>query len=155
VRNLLALAALVLCCTAVTSRSDAGQIRALRLENNHATLERNVAALRKPWKATIHLIEGDGSSWTGAAELAESYASAEFKDPNFVQYVRIPINISISADGLRAAELGNWTAINKLPGRNRTGTYLASWQKVDGNWKIVYEAYVRGNVARKCDTSGH
>jgi len=56
------LTTLFVCCMAITSRSDVEQIRALRLENDQATLERNVAALRQPWKANIHLIESDGSS---------------------------------------------------------------------------------------------
>jgi virginiamycin B lyase len=146
-RNIFALAAIVLCCAASTPGTDVAQIRALRLENNRAILERDATTLRKPWKANIRLIDSVGSAWSGADELARSYASVEFKDPNFVEYVRIPTSITIASDGLHAAERGNWTAINKPPERVRSGTYLASWEKTGGTWKIVYEAYVALNFA--------
>ena len=146
-RNIFALAAIFLCCTAGTAPSDVAQIRALRLENNRAFLERDVAALRKPWKANIRLIESDGTEWSGADALARSYAGVEFRDPRFVEYVRIPTSITIAANGLHAAESGNWTLINKAPERVRSGTYLASWEKIAGTWKIVYEAYVALNHA--------
>ncbi|HVA33076.1 MAG TPA: DUF4440 domain-containing protein [Candidatus Baltobacteraceae bacterium] len=141
------MAVLLLCCAAGAAPPDVAQIRALRLENNRAILRRDVATLRKPWKANIRLLESDGSTWSGADQLARSYASVEFKDPNFVEYVRIPANIAIAADGLHAAERGNWTAITKPPERVRSGTYFASWEKTSGTWKIVYEAYVALNSA--------
>lgn len=147
-RKVLALVMLFVCCAAVTARSGVEQIRALRLENNRATLERNVAALREPWKSNVRLIESDGSYWTNAEDLARSYATTEFKDPYFVEYVRIPTSITISADGFHAAETGNWTAINKPQKRVRSGVYLASWEKVSGSWKIVYEAYVALNLGK-------
>lgn len=144
-RTLFALAAIVFCCAAATAPSDVAQIRALRLENNRAIFERDVVALRKPWKTNIHLLESDGSEWSGADALAKSYAGVEFKDPNFVEYVRIPTSITIAANGMHAAERGDWTAINRAPERVRSGTYLASWDKIAGTWKIVYEAYVALN----------
>jgi virginiamycin B lyase len=133
--------------SAPNTSSDVAQIRALRLENNRAILERKLAALSKPWKSNVRLIESDGQIWTGAGDLARSYANAEFKDPNFVEYVRIPSRITIAADGGHAAELGTWTAINRPPERVRSGTYLASWEKIAGTWKIVYEAYAASNSA--------
>jgi len=139
------LAALLLCGAAAPS--DVAQIRALRLANNRAISERDARALRKAWAPNVRLIESDGTTWTGANELARSYASVEFKDPKFVAYVRIPTSIAISADGLHAAERGNWTAVDKPPERVRSGTYLASWEKLGGAWRIVYEAYVTLNFA--------
>jgi YVTN family beta-propeller protein len=95
----------------------------------------------------IRLIESDGTQWSSAKALAKSYAGAEFRDPNFAAYVRIPTSITIAADGLHAAERGHWTAVDKPPERVRSGTYLASWKKVAGSWKIVYEAYVALDLA--------
>lgn len=151
-RAILMIAALFLCCAigaapSDVALSDVAQIRVLRLENNRAILERNLATLSKPWRSNIRLIVSDGRIWTGASDLARSYASAEFKDPNFIAYVRIPSNITIAPDGLHAAEAGNWTAINRPPERVRSGTYLASWVRISGTWKIVYEAYVALNSA--------
>jgi virginiamycin B lyase len=146
-RNIFALAAIFLCCTAGAPPSDVAQIRALRLENNRAILERDVPTLRKAWKANIRLIESDGTEWSGADALAGSYAGVEFRDPHFVEYVRVPTSITIAANGLDAAERGNWTLIDKAPERVRSGSYLASWEKVAGTWKIVYEAYVALNDA--------
>ncbi|HEY8296789.1 MAG TPA: hypothetical protein VIG32_02030 [Candidatus Baltobacteraceae bacterium] len=84
----------------------------------------------------------DGTVFSGAGPLADSYAGIEFKDPNFVAYVRRPMTITISSDGRHAAEYGAWTAVYKVPKRNRSGTYLASWRKSHSDWKIAYEAYV-------------
>ncbi|HZZ00313.1 MAG TPA: DUF4440 domain-containing protein [Candidatus Baltobacteraceae bacterium] len=150
-RAILGIAGVLLFCAGAArsdgAPSDVAQIRAVRLENNRAILERDVAALSKPWTANIRLVESDGQMWTGARDLAKSYANAEFKDPNFVEYVRIPSSIAIAADGVHAAENGSWTAINKPPEKVRSGTYLASWVKVAGVWKIVYEAYAAVNSA--------
>ena len=129
------------------SPGDVGEIRSLRLENNRAIASRNVALMRRPWSQTIRLIEGDGTVFTGSGPLAASYASLEFKDARFVAYVRRPISITIGTDGRSAAEYGTWTSVYKTPKRDRSGRYFASWRKVDGEWKIIYEAYVSLGLA--------
>lgn len=61
--------------------------------------------------------------------------------------MRRPLSITIGADGARAAEYGAWTAINKAPKRVLSGTYLESWRKKGGSWKIGYEVYTSLNLA--------
>ncbi len=56
-------------------------------------------------------------------------------------YVRRPLNITTDSDGVRAAEYGEWTAIDEPPEKVRSGSYLASWQKFGDKWKIAFEAY--------------
>lgn len=130
------------------SQSDIATIRSLRLQNNRAIESHNVKLMQQIWVPTIRLIESDGTLFSGAGPLAASYASVEFKDPNFVAYVRRPVNITISADGSSAAEYGVWTALYKKQQRVRSGNYLASWRKYGAAWKIVYEAYVTLNRKR-------
>jgi hypothetical protein len=127
--------------------SDVATIRALRLENNRAIADHNAALMKSIWSPRMRLIVSDGTVYSGASSLAKSYADTEFKDPRFIAYVRIPRQIEIAADGLHAAENGSWTAVQEAPGRVRSGTYLASWEKVDEKWRIVYEAYASLNRA--------
>lgn len=141
------IAALVLFTISVTSavsapQGDVDTIRSLRLENNRAIESHSVRLMERAWTPTIRLIVSDGTVYSGAGPLAASYAGTEFKDPNFVAYDRRPISITISADGRRAAEYGAWKAHYKTPKKAGSGTYLASWRKFGGVWKIVYEAYV-------------
>ena len=124
------------------SQGDANTIRSLRLENNRAIESHNVKLMQHARAPAIRLIESDGTLFSGAGPLAASYASIEFKDPNFVAYVRRPISITISADGRGAAEYGTWTALYKKQKNVRSGKYLASWRKFGAAWKIIYEAYV-------------
>lgn len=123
------------------TQADVAKIRSLRLENNRAIAAHDVALMHRSWAPNIRLIVSDGTVYSGAAALGRSYMQEEFKDPRFVAYVRRPLNITIDADGVRAAEYGQWTAINKPPEKVRSGSYLASWRKFDKDWKIVYEAY--------------
>jgi hypothetical protein len=126
--------------------SDVATIRTLRLENNRAIVSRNVTLMRAVWMPNIQLIVSDGTVYSGSACLAQSYANTEFKDPRFIAYVRRPSSITISADGVHAAEYGTWTAIYKPPKNVQSGTYLASWRKFKSAWKIIYEAYVELNL---------
>ncbi|MGA8533772.1 MAG: hypothetical protein WB615_06670 [Candidatus Tumulicola sp.] len=127
-------------------QSGVAAIRALRIANNVAIASHNVALMRKAWLPGIRLIETDGTLFSGSQSLASSYAQSEFRDVNFVAYVRRPSRIVVGNDGMHAAEYGEWTAIYKPPKRVRSGTYLASWRKTDAGWKIAYEAYVALNL---------
>ncbi len=142
-----ALISILLAAAISATSSDVGVIRALRLENNRAIAHHDAALMQSAWSPNIRLISSDGSLYTGAEQLAKSYAQNEFKDPRFIAYVRIPNSIEISSDGREAAESGSWTAIRKAPSRVTSGTYLASWQKSEGRWRIAVETYVRLNHA--------
>jgi virginiamycin B lyase len=146
---LLTVAVLSIATTSVVSAapSDVATIRALRLENNRAIASRNVALMRAAYTPNIRLMDSDGTLYLGANAVTKTYADNEFKDPHFVTYVRRPSNITISADGSHAAEYGAWTGINTAPEHVYSGTYLASWQKRGGIWKIVYEAFSELDLA--------
>ncbi|GAC1497866.1 MAG: DUF4440 domain-containing protein [Vulcanimicrobiaceae bacterium] len=105
--------------------------------------------MRKAWSPHIRLIVGDGTVYSGSEPLGRSYVNDEFKDANFIAYERTPLSITIGANGARAAEYGKWISVNKVPKRVQSGTYLASWRKYGGTWKIVYEAYVSLGLTSK------
>ena len=70
--------------------------------------------------------------------------AAGFADPTFVTYVRTPGEIKVSQNGKRASESGRWVGRwDKSDGTMwLTGTYLATWAPIAGQWKLKNEVYV-------------
>jgi hypothetical protein len=69
---------------------------------------------------------------------------AQFADPDFVTYVRTTDGVEIDSLGERAAEHGSWTGTWR-GGTALSGTYLAVWKKVTGQWVLETELYVTIN----------
>lgn len=121
--------------------SDSDEIRALRLANNHAIARHDVSGMREAWSTDIHLICCGNLMFSGASALIASYEGVEFKDPGFVEYVRIPESITVSSDRSQAAEYGRWIGVFTAE-PVRLGRYFASWRKERGRWRITSESYV-------------
>lgn len=117
-------------------------IRALRLANNRAIARHDVSEMRAAWSAGIRLICCGNSIFSGASALIASYKEVEFKNPGFVEYVRIPESIAVSADRSQASEYGRWIGVFKAPESVPLGRYFASWKKERDAWKITSESYV-------------
>jgi hypothetical protein len=115
-------------------------IRARRRLTNKLIAGREAARLRPFLAADVKLIAGDGSLMVGVDSVLEAFA-AQFADPAFVAYERIPAAIALDGGETRAAEHGGWTGLwsNAPPMR---GDYLAVWRKVTGQWVIESELYV-------------
>jgi virginiamycin B lyase len=126
----------------IASAAAADDIRALRLANNRAIARHDIAGMRAAWATDIHLICCGNAMFSGASALIASYKAVEFKNPGFVEYVRIPESITVSSDRSQAAEYGRWIGVFRSPEPDPLGRYFASWKKERGAWKITSESYV-------------
>jgi hypothetical protein len=117
----------------VTAPEDA--IRARRRLTNKLIASRDAARLRPFFVADARLITGDGGLILGADAIVEAFA-AQFREPGFVAYVRMPETVELDQTSDRAAETGRWT------GGGMSGAYMAAWRKVTGQWAIESELYV-------------
>jgi len=117
----------------MTAPDDA--IRARRRLTNRFIAERQAERLRPFFVADARLITGDGGLILGAGGIVGAFA-AQFADPRFTPYVRTTQRVDVDAAGERAAEHGHWV------GAGQSGSYLAVWRKVTGQWAIESELYV-------------
>jgi hypothetical protein len=110
-------------------------IRARRRLTNRFIAERQAERLRPFFLPDARLITGDGGLVLGAGGIVAAFA-VQFADPRFTPYVRSTQRIDLDAAGERAAEHGHWT------GAGMSGSYLAVWRRVTGQWAIESELYV-------------
>ena len=115
-------------------------IAARRKLTNKLIAARAAARLTPFFDPQVRLIAGDGSLLMGAAEVIAAF-DAQFRDPDFIAYVRTGESVEIDSAGLRAAERGRWVGSWK-GATDQAGTYLAVWKKVTGQWVIESELYV-------------
>lgn len=121
----------------MTAPEDA--IRARRKLTNKLIAAHEAARLRPFFDPGIRLIAGDGSLLMGADEVVAAF-DAQFRDPDFVAYVRTTEAVSLDDEGVRAAESGRWVGAWK--DQQQSGTYLAVWRKAVGQWVLEQELYV-------------
>lgn len=125
----------------MTSPTDA--VKARRKLTNRLIAAHDAARLKPFLHPDIIVIAGDGSRIVGAPAVIDAFAG-QFADPAFVTYERLTGTVELDQDGLRAAEAGRWTALWRGAdgGTSLTGTYLAAWRKVTGQWVIESELFV-------------
>jgi ketosteroid isomerase-like protein len=118
----------------------ADAIAARRKLTNRLIAGKDARRLAPFFAPDTKVIVGDGSLLMGAAEVIAAF-DAQFSDPDFITYVRSGEGIEIDSAGLRAAERGRWVGSWKgTP--DQSGSYLATWKKVTGQWVIESELYV-------------
>jgi ketosteroid isomerase-like protein len=122
----------------MTAPEDA--VRARRRLTNKLIAAHEAPRLRPFFAKDARLIAGDGSLILGADAIVEAFA-AQFADRTFTAYARTPDHVEIDDPGDRAAETGRWVGAWKT-GAEMSGTYLAAWRKVTGQWVIESELYV-------------
>lgn len=122
----------------MTTPQDA--IAARRKLTNRLIAAKTAARLAPFFDPHVRLIAGDGSLLMGAGEVIAAF-DAQFRDPDFIAYVRTGEGIEIDSAGLRAAERGRWVGSWK-GAAEQSGSYLAVWKKVSGQWVIESELYV-------------
>jgi hypothetical protein len=122
----------------MTTPQDA--IAARRKLTNKLIAAKDAARLRPFFDPRITLIAGDGSLLLGAEDVLTAFAS-QFADKGFGAYVRTTEDIALDAEGTRAAERGRWVGSWK-DAPEQSGTYLATWKKVTGQWVIENELFV-------------
>jgi hypothetical protein len=122
----------------MTTPADA--IAARRKLTNKLIAAKDAARLRPFFDPRITLIAGDGSLLLGAEDVLAAFAS-QFADKGFGAYIRTTEDIALDAEGTRAAERGRWVGQWK-DAPEQSGTYLATWKKVTGQWIIENELFV-------------
>ena len=122
----------------MTAPADA--IRARRKLTNRLIAAHDAGRLKPFLHPDITLIAGDGTVLAGAVAVLEAFAT-QFADPAFVTYERISESVDLNQDEARAAESGRWVATWR-DAPVLTGTYLAAWRRVTGQWVIESELYV-------------
>jgi ketosteroid isomerase-like protein len=122
----------------MTTPEDA--IAARRKLTNKLIAAKDAARLRPFFDPRVTLIAGDGSLLLGAEDVLAAFAS-QFAEKGFGAYVRTTEEISLNAEGTRAAERGRWVGQWK-DAPEQSGTYLATWKKVTGQWVIENELFV-------------
>lgn len=122
----------------MTTPQDA--IAARRKLTNKLIAAKDAARLRPFFDPRVTLIAGDGSLLLGAEDVLAAFAG-QFADKGFVAYVRTTEDITLDAQGARAAERGRWVGTWK-DAPEQSGTYLATWKKVTGQWVIENELFV-------------
>lgn len=115
-------------------------IRARRKLTNKLIAAHEADWLRPFLDPKMTLIAGDGSVISGAPAVVAAF-EAQFADPDFVTYLRATEDVEIDGLGERAAERGSWTGTWRS-GPVLSGTYLAVWKKVTGQWVLEAELYV-------------
>jgi len=115
-------------------------IRARRKLTNKLIAAHEAARLRPFLDPSVKLIAGDGSLMMGVEEVVAAF-TAQFGDQAFVAYVRTTRSVEVDTAGDRAAEHGDWVGTWR-GGTAMSGTYLAVWKKVTGQWVIEAELYV-------------
>ncbi len=116
-----------------------GAIRARRRLTNKLIAAHEAARLKPFLAPDVRLIPGDGGLILGADAVVEAFA-AQFRDPDFITYVRNTEAIELDGRGERASESGRWAA--QWKSGEMSGTYLACWRKVIGQWVIESELFV-------------
>ncbi|WP_374570076.1 nuclear transport factor 2 family protein [Phenylobacterium sp.] len=118
-------------------------VRARRKLTNKLIASHEAARLRPFLAPDVKLITGDGGLILGADAVVEAFAG-QFRDPAFITYVRATADVRLDQAQTRAAEAGDWTARWRGAGGETTmsGTYLAVWRKVTGQWVLESELYV-------------
>ncbi|MCY1647084.1 nuclear transport factor 2 family protein [Caulobacter sp. SL161] len=122
----------------MTTPQDA--IAARRKLTNKLIAAKDAARLRPFFDPRVTLIAGDGSLLLGAEDVLAAFAG-QFADKGFVAYVRTTEEITLDSEGTRAAERGRWVGTWK-DAPQQSGTYLATWKKVTGQWVIENELFV-------------
>ena len=115
-------------------------VRARRKLTNRLIAEHQAARLRPFFTADACVIIGDGELILGVEAVIAAF-DAQFRDPDFIAFVRTPDTVEIAGDGSRASESGRWIGRWKT-GAQIGGTYLAAWRPIHGQWVIDRELYV-------------
>ncbi|HEX9894677.1 MAG TPA: nuclear transport factor 2 family protein, partial [Gemmatimonadales bacterium] len=117
------------------AQEDESAIRAARARSNAAIAAHDLDGLARVWMENVHVVTSTGAQEAGRERNRASFA-AHFRDRPDVVYVRTPESIDVFAAWDVAAERGRWTGQwTQADGVTRiSGTYLAQWRKVKGEW---------------------
>lgn len=131
------------------------RIREARAASNRAIAVHDLDGIERHWMETVHIVTSTSAQATGRAGNRARMARQFSSRPDTV-YVRTPSTIEVFGEWDVASERGEWTGKWTEPDGQVliSGTYLAQWRKVDGQWRIQAELFVptRCSGARYCAT---
>ncbi|MGC4034462.1 MAG: nuclear transport factor 2 family protein [Chitinophagaceae bacterium] len=139
-RIIIAFICLLLMQQAVTAQADKNVtlIKSLRASSNEAIAKHDVKALSSFWLDDVVLVRGNSTHVTGKDTIVSDWQKLFNGNPK-VLYIRIPSQITISANDTLAWETGTWKASNSY---SNGGNYSAMWKKRNNEWKIQAELFV-------------
>ena len=119
-------------------RLDDSLIRASRIAINEFMANHDARGMGRYWLYDYVRISGSGNL-TAGKDSAVAYWTKVFKEQPTIFYVRTPVEITVSDNGLTAWENGTWKGVNT---KSKGGNYSAQWAKRDNIWKMQSEYYI-------------
>ena len=123
----------------------AGQaIAAARTAFNQALADRDMAVIESVLAEDCVLTPGDdGEQMSGRQTQLDAWRSIMTQAPDLF-YLRAPMRIDVSEDGLLAAESGRWNGSWSAHGVQvrYSGRYFAKWRLEGNDWRIASEVFV-------------
>ena len=118
-------------------------IREARARSNQAIAAHDLAGIARVWMENVHVATST-SVQTAGRELNRQRMAQQFTSRPDTIYVRRSTVIDVYAPWAVAAERGEWTGRWTEPdgALEISGTYLAQWRKIDGQWLIQAELFV-------------
>ena len=113
-------------------------ITSLRNASNEALAKHDLDGMSKYWCNDIVLVRGNSTHLTGRDTIIATWKKL-FIDNPMVNYIRVPVQITISKNDTLAWETGTWKAFNSY---SHGGNYSAMWKKANNSWKILAELFV-------------
>ncbi len=128
----------------VASVSDEQQIRRVRIASNEAIARHDVPGIQAVLDDDYQVVNGAGDFINSREAMGEGFVQrfARFED---LLYVRTTETVEVGTTGTIAAETGHWVGTWSAPeGEIRQGgRYSAYWRKINGEWRIHAEQFVR------------
>jgi uncharacterized protein (TIGR02246 family) len=123
--------------------ADEQMIRDARARSNAAIKAHDPAAMARLWVEDILVVRSTGAQLTGRQGNQDRMAQQFATRPDTI-YVRQPSAIDVYLPWEMASERGEWTARWTEPDGvvDTSGTYMAQWRRVNGQWLIRAELYV-------------
>ncbi|WP_375446549.1 YybH family protein [uncultured Fibrella sp.] len=118
------------------------QIRAIRQQFNEAIARHDTTHLASFFTDDYTLLSARNTEAKGKEGGKRALANA-FRTQKNVVYVRTPTQIDVFASWHMASETGRWTGTwQETDGTVMlTGTYLAKWHQINGQWALRAEVF--------------
>jgi len=128
---------------ATAQDSEVDAILAVRDLSNKALADHDIDRLKGTWLPTLHVTASNGEVISSGKEMARLF-SESFSDPDFITYMRTPVEVSLSPGKSYASERGHWIGRwrNGSGEKSVEGIYMAQWHKTESGWRIRSELFV-------------
>lgn len=113
-------------------------IRASRAATNKLIARHDARGMGRYFYPDFIRISGNGNMVVGK-DAAIAYWTKTFAEQPTIYYVRTPVEISFSEDGLSAWESGTWAGFNT---KSKGGRYAAQWSSQNSIWKLQSEYFI-------------